>query len=64
VGNETPGTVPPGIVEAKEINLFLSKFSDFDLNPDRIVSPVIQSAATSDPPYASPALSIFHPPCC
>lgn len=54
------GTIPPAIVNAKEIQLFF--VNTISIDSQRQISQVVHESTVIVQRYSPPALSIFHPP--
>lgn len=55
-------TIPPVLIQALEIHLFLNEPCDFFLEPQYSIAQLSLKTSLLEAPYPSPPVSIFHPP--
>ncbi len=60
--DDSDRTLPPAVLQAKEINLFFVVNLDLKPNAEKIVLRSLSRFDVREVPYSSPPLSIFHPP--
>lgn len=61
--NEESDATAPVSFHVQEIQLFFTSFSDYQPNSSRQLVVSIDKSQVIERKYATPVLSVFHPPC-